>query len=219
MESQLNEVEARILGSLMEKALTTPEYYPLSVNAVVNACNQKSSRDPVVDYDAATVQTALAGLCEKDIVFESRLSRVPKYEEHFSRARQLVPREIAVLCLLLLRGPQTAGELRSRSTRMYSFDALEDVLATIDNLIEYGLARQLERLPGRKEPRYGQSLWEASRTPEQAQVSPEKQVPPEKEEPSDLSLRVDRMAQAIEDLQNDVAELKSAFDKFKKQFE
>lgn len=215
MKIQLNDVEARILGSLMEKSLATPEYYPLSLNGLINACNQKSSREPVVDYDEATVQTGLESLCEKDIVFKSKLSRVPKYEEHFSQNRQLVPKEIAVLCVLLLRGPQTVGELRGRTSRMYTFETLEDVLATIDNLSEYGLADQLPRLPGRKEPRYGQLLCEASED-----IAPTAAHPPEQVvQGDDMVARIEKMEQAIEGLQGELSEIRQAFAEFKEQFE
>jgi hypothetical protein len=210
---QLNEVEARILGSLMEKSLSTPEYYPLSLNALVNACNQKSSRDPVTDFDEATVQAALDSLCQKGIVFQSKVSRVPKYEEHFSRARQLVPKESAVLSVLLLRGPQTVGELRGRTSRMYTFANLEEVAATLENLMEWELARQQERLPGHKEARFCQLLSKADEDVDQP-ISPlPEEVGPQPSE------RLDKMEQTLEALQSELENLKQAFTDFKKQFE
>ncbi len=213
MDIHLNDIEARILGSLMEKSLSTPDHYPLSLNALVNACNQKSSRDPVVSYDQHMVQAALDDLCNKDIVFQSNVSRVPKYEESFSQARQLVPRETALLCLLLLRGPQTTGELRSRSTRMYAFESLDEVMETLGNLEAWGLAKRLDRLPGHKESRYGQLVSDASVEAESPAAPPAADCGPEP------AVRLEKMEQAVESLQQELDALKQAFDDFKKQFE
>ena len=127
MGLHLDEAEARVLGALMDKEVATPEYYPLSLNALVNACNQKSNRDPVVSYDEDTVETALDGLREKCVAV--RVSghdmRVPKHAHRLSEVMNLGRREAAVLCVLMLRGPQTAGELRGRTERLYPFDDLE----------------------------------------------------------------------------------------------
>lgn len=213
MAIEINTVEARILGSLLEKSLATPEYYPLSLNALINACNQKSSRDPVVNYDEATVQNALDHLCEIGVVFKSGLSRVPKYEEHFTRKYQMVPREIAVLCILLLRGPQTVGELKTRSTRMSSFESLQDVIATLDQLSEYGVAHQLPRMPGHKEPRYGQLLCREDEVVENDLKAMTEGTA------SGLIERIDEMALTIDDLRQELNQLKDAFADFKKQFE
>ncbi len=213
MTIELNAVEARVLGSLMEKSLVTPEYYPLSLNALINACNQKSSRDPVVSYNEATVQDALEHLREKGIVFKSGVSRVPKYEEHFTRERQMVPKEIAVLCVLLLRGPQTIGEIRTRTARMFAFESLEDVTETLDQLAEYELTCQLPRLPGHKEPRYGQLLCPGAEAMDREADSIEKETSP------DLMERMEEMALTIEELRGELNQLKSAFAEFKEQFE
>ena len=115
MDILLNDVEVRVLGSLMEKSMTTPEYYPLSLNALTNACNQKSNRDPVVSFDETTVVRALDSLREKQRVVLSASSRVPKYAEIFSGNRKMVIRESALIMVLMLRGPQTIGELRGRT--------------------------------------------------------------------------------------------------------
>src|SRR5579875_1486160 len=136
----LNPVEARVMGALMEKEITTPEYYPLSLNALVNACNQKSSREPVMELSEAEVRTALFALEGDGLVRVLADARVPKYEHRMRDPLQLRRDEVAVLCLLLLRGPQTAAELRSRAERLYSFDDTAAVGAT------------LERLAGRDEP-------------------------------------------------------------------
>jgi uncharacterized protein len=154
----LTELETRILGSLIEKDITTPDYYPLSLNALVNACNQKNNRDPVMTLDETAVRDALASLEEKRLAgpASGADSRVTKFEHRLQEVFNFDRREIAVVCILLLRGPQTPGELRSRTERMYHFEALEDVVSTLDRLSqrEPPLARVLPRQPGTKESRY-----------------------------------------------------------------
>ena len=147
MDFQLEAAEARVLGSLLEKEITTPDYYPLSLNALVNACNQKSNRDPVAAYDEATVENALAGLRAKGLAIRitGGESRVPKHAQRFTERYNLGRREAALVCVLLLRGPQTVGELRGRAERLYSFDDLEAVAGTLDRLAEMGFASA--RLP------------------------------------------------------------------------
>ena len=132
----LSEVEARVLGSLIEKDITTPDYYPLSLNALVNASNQKNNRDPVMTLEENAVRDALATLQEKRLAGPAggADSRVTKFEHRLQEVFNFDRREIAVLCVLLLRGPQTPGELRSRADRMYHFEALEDVVSTLDRL-------------------------------------------------------------------------------------
>ena len=154
----LTDIETRVLGSLIEKDITTPDYYPLSLNALVNACNQKNNRDPVMNLDEAAVRDALATLQEKRLAGPAggADSRVPKFEHRLQEVFNFDRREIAILCVLLLRGPQTPGELRSRTDRMYRFEALDDVVSTLDRLAqrEPSLARVLPRQPGTKESRY-----------------------------------------------------------------
>jgi len=158
MNPPLTDIETRILGSLIEKDITTPDYYPLSLNALVNACNQKNNRDPVMSLDEAAVRQALATLQEKRLAgpASGADSRVPKFEHRLQEVFNFDRRETAILCVLLLRGPQTPGELRSRTDRMYHFEALEDVLSTLDRLAQRDppLARMLPRQPGTKESRY-----------------------------------------------------------------
>src|SRR5215467_3260458 len=129
MDWQLDAAEARVLGSLLEKEVATPEYYPLSLNALVNACNQKSNREPVVSYDDDTVEVALETLRNKGLTRRStgRESRVAKHAQRFTEKFNLGRREAALMCVLLLRGPQTVGELRGRSDRLYTFDDLDAV--------------------------------------------------------------------------------------------
>jgi uncharacterized protein len=177
--------EVRVLGALIEKEITTPEYYPLSLNALVNACNQKSSREPVMQLDVITVRRALSHLEELELVRQVYDSRVPKFE-HQARSRLDLRRpEIAVLCLLLLRGPQTPGELRNRSDRLYTFDDIASVQSTLERMLREPAAEDsvqrkeqgplltlLPRQPGEKEARYAHLL---SGVPEVTRRDP---VPP-----------------------------------------
>jgi uncharacterized protein YceH (UPF0502 family) len=155
---QLNPLEVRVLGSLMEKEITTPDYYPLSLNALVNACNQKSNRDPVMDVDESAVREALYSLGEKGLAgpVSSAESRVTKYEHRMQEVFNFTRRESAIVCVLLLRGPQTPGELRGRTERLFSFDDLADVQSTLQRLVQHDppLAKMLARQPGTKEARY-----------------------------------------------------------------
>jgi uncharacterized protein YceH (UPF0502 family) len=154
----LTEIETRVLGALIEKDITTPDYYPLSLNALVNACNQKNNRDPVMTLDETAVRDALASLQEKRMAgpASGADSRVTKFEHRLQEVFNFDRREIAIVCVLLLRGPQTPGELRGRTERMYHFDALEDVVSTLDRLAqrEPPLVCILARQPGTKEYRY-----------------------------------------------------------------
>ncbi|MBT9333183.1 YceH family protein [Paracidobacterium acidisoli] len=154
----LHAVEARVLGALVEKEITTPEYYPLSLNALVNACNQKNNREPVMHLDEAEVLQALHGLEDDRLAGPRRGSdsRVTKYEHHLQEVFNFTRGEVAVICVLLLRGPQTPGELRGRTERMHRFAEIDDVLSTLQRLMqrEPALARALPRQPGTKEIRY-----------------------------------------------------------------
>ena len=214
MDIVLNDIEVRVLGCLMEKSMTTPEYYPLSLNALTNACNQKSNRQPVVSFDEKTVVRALDSLKEKQLVVLSASSRVPKYAEIFVDTRKLVNRESSLLMVLLLRGPQTIGELRSRTERAYRFTDLAEVEATLDELGDSGYVTKLPRLAGRKEPRYAHLLGG------EVQVEEEVLQP----EPAAMEVRAEneRIAALEEELQklrNEFDELVSDFQKFKKEFE
>src|SRR5258707_474088 len=158
----LDPVEVRVLGSLIEKEATTPEYYPLSLNALVNSCNQKSNRDPVMNLDEAAVREALRSLEGQSLVrsVSPADSRVTKYEHRLQEAFNFYRHEIAILCLLLLRGAQTPGELRSRSERMHPFDDLSAVQSSLQHLMkrEPPLVKVLPRQPGTKEARYAHLL-------------------------------------------------------------
>ncbi len=154
----LTDIETRVLGSLIEKDITTPDYYPLSLNALVHACNQKNNRDPIMSLDESTVRDALTSLQEKRLAGPAggADSRVAKFEHRLQEVFNFDRREIAVVGVLLLRGPQTPGEIRSRTERMYHFEALDDVVSTLERIAqrEPPLARMLPRQPGTKESRY-----------------------------------------------------------------
>ena len=162
MEIKLTETEARVLGSLIEKDITTPEYYPLSLNALMNACNQKSNRDPVMQLDEDAVRDALEGLQQQRMAGPARGtdSRVTKYEQRLQEVFNFTRAETAVLCVLLLRGPQTPGELRGRTERLHHFEALDDVQSALQKLMQRDppLAKVLPRQPGTKESRYAHLL-------------------------------------------------------------
>jgi hypothetical protein len=158
----LTAAEARVLGALMEKEVTTPEYYPLSLNALVNACNQRSNREPVMALDEEDVRLALRGLEDDRMAGRARSAdgRVTKYEHWLGELFNLSRAETALVCVLLLRGPQTPGELRGRTERMHAFEEIGDVLAGLEKLMarESALAAILPRQPGTKESRYAQLL-------------------------------------------------------------
>jgi len=213
MPAPLGATAIRILGSLMEKALATPEYYPLSLNALVNACNQKSNRDPVVAFGEFEIRTALDGLEEKGLVNQSRVGRVPKFEECLSRKYNLVPGEIAALGVLMLRGPQTAGEIRARSGRMYAFESLAAVEETLEKLADYGLAERMARLPGHKESRYAHLLGDRPAAPASEMAESFSADAPLLQE------RVALLEDQLSALQADMAALKTALQTFKAQFE
>jgi uncharacterized protein YceH (UPF0502 family) len=158
---QLTQSEARVLGALIEKEVTTPEYYPLSLNALVNACNQKNNREPVTTLDEDQVRQALHGLEDERLAGPVRGDgRVTKYEHHLQEVFNFTRAETALICVLLLRGPQTPGELRGRTERMYRFDELSDVVNGLQRLgaREPSLVKLLPRQPGTKEARYAHLL-------------------------------------------------------------
>ena len=162
MNPLLTIVEARVLGALVEKEVTTPDYYPLSLNALMNACNQKSNREPPMDLDEDEIRQALHGLEEKRLGGRARSSdgRVTKYEHWLQEAFNFTRGEIAAICVLLLRGPQTLGEIRGRTDRLFHFDELSDVQSTLQKLMDRDppFVKVLPRQPGTKEVRYAHLL-------------------------------------------------------------
>jgi uncharacterized protein YceH (UPF0502 family) len=218
MDILLSDVETRVLGSLVEKELTTPEYYPLSLNALVNACNQKSNRDPVMSLEEAEVREALRTLDKKGLAgpADNMLSRVSKYEHRLQEAYNFTRHEIAVLSELLLRGPQTPGELRSRADRMHKFDDLGIVHSTLNKLMnrEPPLVKVLPRQPGTKEVRYAHLM---SGDVEVPLSDPAAGVAPTSSASS--IERIARLEDHVEKLQSEITELKQQFAAFRKQFE
>jgi uncharacterized protein YceH (UPF0502 family) len=214
----LNETEARVLGALLEKEITTPDYYPLSLNALVNACNQKSNRDPVMNLDGDSVRSALRALHDNSLArsVSASDSRVTKYEHRLQEAFNFDRREAAVFCELLLRGPQTPGELRSRAERMHHFDDLNEVQSALQHLMsrEPALVKVLARHPGTKESRYLHLL---SGDVEPASSSAVHETPAiAGRENAD---KVSRLESEVAELRKDIADLKQQFAAFRKQFE
>jgi uncharacterized protein YceH (UPF0502 family) len=207
MDWQLDATEARVLGALLEKEITTPDYYPLSTNALVNACNQKSNREPVVAYDDDTVEEALDNLRNKGLAMRvTGDGRVPKHEQRFTEKYNLGRREAALLCVLMLRGPQTVGELRGRSERLYSFDDLESVEATLTRLSEMEYVKKLPRRAGFKEQRWAQLLaGDVEEVGEEAAAAPAERGPGDRER--------------IAKLEADFAALRQEFEEFRRRFE
>ncbi len=215
----LTEIETRVLGSLIEKDITTPDYYPLSLNALVNASNQKNNRDPVMTLDEAAVREALSTLQEKRLAgpASGADSRVTKYEHRSQEAFNFDRREIAIVCVLLLRGAQTPGELRGRTDRMYHFEALEDVVSTLDRLAhrEPPLAAVLPRQPGTKESRYmhlfsgeAPAVTDVVRAPTPAMAGD-----------GSTTERVAKLEEEVATLRAELAEVQQQLAAFRKQFE
>jgi len=212
----LDDIEVRVLGALIEKDITTPDYYPLSLNALVNACNQKNNRDPVMTLYEDAVRQALSSLQEKRLAgpASGADSRVTKYEHRLQEVFNFDRRETAILCVLLLRGPQTPGELRGRTERMHRFEALDEVLTTLQKLAQYDppLVKMLLRQPGTKETRYAHLLagdspnWEAP-APVATHSSPQE------------AGRLQQLEDQVSGLRKDVEDLKQQFATFRKQFE
>jgi len=216
MDLVLNAIEVRVLGSLVEKDATTPEYYPLSLNALVNACNQKSSRDPVMSLDEDEVRLALRNLNDKGLAaaVSSAESRVPKYEHRLQEAFNFTRGETAVLCVLLLRGPQTPGELRTRTERMHRFEDLDDVQSALQRLAQRQppLVKALPRQPGTKEVRYVHLLAGDVEVAETAPV-------PIKAASSADDNRITVLEETVRILDKKVADLQQQLADFRKQFE
>ena len=219
MPEILNETEARILGSLVEKQLTTPEYYPQTLNALVNACNQKSNRDPVVKYDEKTVENCLEVLRDRNLVyvFYGSTSRVPKYKHMLPSVFELEPPDTAIITELLLRGPQTLGELRGRCERLHAFAGLGEVQETLDGLMRRDdpLVIKLPVQPGQKEARFAHLLSgeidiEALAVAQATRATRSSGVDSE---------RVEKLEEEVTSLRAEVETLKETFDEFRKQFE
>lgn len=219
MLETLTDVEARVVGSLVEKQLTTPEYYPLTLNALTAACNQKSNRDPVVAYDDKTIMSAIDTLRDKNLVYlyYGSSSRTVKYKHMLPSVFDLDAAGVAIIAVLLLRGPQTIGEIRERTGRLHEFAGLGEVQETLDELTrrDEPLIVKLERQPGQKEARYAhllsgevsQQVIAASPQRTSASVS------------SDANGRIEKLESEVETLRTELAEFRATFDEFRKQFD
>jgi uncharacterized protein len=218
---RLSEVAARVLGALVEKEITTPEYYPLSLNALVNACNQKTNREPVMNLDEGAVTAALRSLSDLEWAgaADTNDSRVRKYEHRLGEAFNFTRPEIAVLGVLLLRGAQTPGELRGRGERLHHFEELSDVQAALQKLMqrEPPLVKVLARQPGTKESRYVHLMSGdvEDSAPDAARASAAAATG---NEPLDNG-RITRLENEIAALKNEIADLTKQFAQFRKQFE
>jgi len=219
VDFMIDDIEVRVLGSLIEKELTTPEYYPLSLNSLTSACNQKSNRDPVMALSEEDVVRALDSLRFKQlVVLSADGGRVPKYRHLLAEKMGLIPAELAIICELLVRGPQTLGELRTRGERMHPFGDLAAVEEVLQELMQRDkpLVTLLPRLPGRKEGRYAQlfsglpdlPVEEQRTAPEAARV----RVAAEND-------RIVKLEAEVTALRDEVAELRELMNEFKRQFE
>jgi uncharacterized protein len=216
LDPQLNEYEVRVVATLVEKQISTPDYYPMTLNALINACNQKNNRSPVTAYDEEMVTRALNSLREKKLafVFHGSEARVAKYGHVFPKAYDLSPQDVAIMCVLMLRGPQTPGDIRSRSGNLYNFESLAEVETTMDALLsrdDPGLIVRLPRGPGMKESRYahllsGDVMVEQieSATPRSDRADTEK---------------LSALEETIAGLRHDLDQLKAELAEFRKQFE
>ncbi|MFZ4860482.1 MAG: YceH family protein [Desulfuromonadaceae bacterium] len=219
MDSILNDIEVRVLGSLIEKELTTPEYYPLSLNALTNACNQKSNRDPVMSLTEEDVVRALDSLRFKQLaVLSADGGRVPKYRHLMAEKSGLMPAELAILCELLVRGPQTVGELRTRGERMHPFGDLAAVEEVLQELLvrETPLITLVPRQSGRKEGRYAQLF---SGIPENTEDGSEARPELARQRVAAENDRIAKLEANVTSLQEDLASLRRLMEEFKKQFE
>jgi hypothetical protein len=213
----LTEVEARVLGSLVEKDTTTPEYYPLSLNALINACNQKNNRDPVMNLDETAVRQALDSLQSENLAGPSRStdSRVTKFEHRLQEVFNFSRGETAIMCVLLLRGAQTPGELRGRTERMHRFEGLDDVQSKLQRLMqrEPPIVKVLPRQPGTKEARYMHLL--------SGDIAPHSEVQDAGVSPASAegSEAIARLQAQVEELRREVNDLKQEVERFRKAFE
>jgi len=216
----LTEIEVRLLGSLIEKQITTPEYYPLTLNALTLACNQKNNRNPVSAFTEQEVEQALDSLREKNLayVFHGSTSRVPKFKHVVPEVLHLNPAELAVMCVLMLSGAQTVGEIRTRASRMYDFSGLEEVEETLHSLSareSEPLVIKLPRHAGQKEARFAHLL--SDEVPVE-QLAAEQSMSKATRRTSD-SEKFEKLEQRVETLAAEVENLRRQFDEFKKQFE
>lgn len=215
MAQPLTDVEVRVLGSLIEKQLTTPEYYPLTLNALTAACNQKSNRDPVVNYDDTTILAAIDSLRDRNLVYlyYGSTSRAVKYKHMVNSVYELDPAGVAVMAVLFLRGAQTIGELRERTGRLHEFSGLGEVQETLDELArrDEPLVVKLERQPGQKEARFAHLL--------SGEVDAAAVAAPAASVAVAADGRIEKLEKEVESLRAELLSFRETFDKFRKQFE
>lgn len=221
MPAELNNVEARVLGSLIEKQITTPEYYPLTLNSLTLACNQKNNRNPVTSFNENDVAQAVESLREKNLVyvFYGSTSRVPKYKHVAPEVLHLGPAEIAIICVLLLRGSQTPGELRGNGSRMYEFSGLEEVEETLSGLISREpepLVARLPRQPGQKEVRFAHLLSGEIEVDVSSASEHGAAETPSRRPSAD---RIEKLEQQVASLSEEMQSLREQLDSFRKQFD
>jgi uncharacterized protein len=219
MTTTFSDIEVRVLGALVEKQVTTPEYYPLTLNSLTLACNQKNNRNPVTNYSENEVAHALETLREKNLtyVYHGSTSRVPKYKHVMPEVMHLSPPETALMCVLMLRGPQTVGEMRGNAARLHEFSGLEEVEETLNSLISRepeSLVVRLSRQPGQKEARVAHLL----SGPPSEDVMSGATVPRATSRQNDRE-RIESLEQNLTDLSEEVQTLREQFAEFKKQFE
>src|SRR6201997_3112387 len=222
---KLSSAEARVLGALIEKEITTPDYYPLTLNALINACNQRSNREPVMDLDEDDTRQALHGLENKGLAGRARSAdgRVTKYEHWLGEAFNFSRAETALICVLLLRGPQTPGELRGRTERMHRFEEIGEVLAGLQKLMERdpALVAVLPRQPGTKESRYAHLLSgpveaaiaaQPAASAASATYAPVAYAPAFSGDPGDQDGRIAQLEAAVAQLKAEMENLRKRFD-------
>jgi uncharacterized protein len=214
----LTDIEVRVLGALVEKQVTTPEYYPLTINSLMLACNQKNNRHPVTAYSEDAVAQAVESLREKSLtyVFYGSTSRVPKFKHVMTEVFHLSQSQLALMCILMLRGSQTIGELRERASRLHEFSSLEEVDATLNSLISREpetLVTRLTRQVGQKEVRFAHLLaGEVAVEAAAEEQSPRRTIPRETD-------RISSLQEDVAALKTQMEELQGQFENFKKQFE
>lgn len=209
----LSHEEVRVLGSILEKQYTTPAYYPMTINSITNACNQKSSRNPVVSYDESLVEDIISNLRDKQLsgIVTSSDYRVPKYTQVFGKHYNLTIQEVAVLCLLFLRGEQTVGEIRSRASRIYNFNDLAEVHTTFDKLMNREDGPFMVKLPksSGREHRYTHLFC----------GEPEITIQVEKNVKESLEVKVNTLEDEVLKLKDEITLIRNEFEKFRKEFE
>ncbi|HCN08604.1 MAG TPA: DUF480 domain-containing protein [Lentisphaeria bacterium] len=220
MDLVLSDAETRILGTLIEKSVTTPDYYPMTLNALTNGCNQKSNREPVVDFAEETVVRGLDSLRQKKLIstVSEAGSRVPKYSQDFGGFFHLSDDQVALMCVLMLRGPQTAGEINGRCSRLHAFGSREQAEETLDGLVErgYPLAVKLPRQTGRKERRYAHLLSGGVAIEESEMEPPFEAATLHVRDQDD---RQAELADEVRQLRDELDALKAQFATFRRQFD